>query len=60
MNIEKAIENIEEVLKLDCHIKYPEWIYALNLGIEALKAVKDARTNNYYTPIAPLLGETKD
>jgi hypothetical protein len=33
---------------------------AVSLGIEALKAVKDVRANNYYTPISPLPGETAE
>jgi len=35
--IDEAIENIREIKKLDCHIKYPEWQLALTLGIEALE-----------------------
>jgi len=31
---------------------------AERLSIEALKAIKSARANNYYTPIKPMPGET--
>jgi len=33
---------------------------AIGLGIQALKAVKDVRANNYYTPIPPLPSETEE
>lgn len=33
---------------------------ALRIGIEAMKAVKHARNNNYWTPIPTLPGETEE
>jgi len=58
--INEAIENIREIKKLDCHIKYPEWQLALTLGIEALERVKynsTARFGEYdYSPL-PSEGE---
>jgi len=59
MKLEKAIEVIENILDSVEPGDPQEEQDALELGIEALKAVKDARVNNYYTPIAPLSGETK-
>ena len=60
MKIEKAIGILEEKQKEN----EPHWERgdrdALKLGTEALKAVKDARANNYYTPIATMPGETID
>jgi len=33
---------------------------AVNIAIAAVGAVKDARANNYWTPIPPLPGETPE
>jgi len=59
MTIEKAIESIIEVSKLDCHVKYPEWQEALQLGIEALKEIKRAHQICWYLIPDLLPGETK-
>jgi hypothetical protein len=58
--IDEAIKGISEVKKLDCHVKYPEWQGALQLGIEALKAWKEHRgiCNLIYPLLLP--GETEE
>ncbi len=60
MNLEKAIESNKTVLTaFDASLAETEKA-GLKLGIEALKAIEDARANNYWTPIPTLPGETKD
>ncbi len=60
MTIEEAIERNKKLpLPLKTANDYNNQ-EAVRLGIEALKAVKDARANNYYTPIATMPGETLD
>ena len=59
MTLEEAID-IQERRAASQFIKGFEPVFeATRLGIEALKAVIDARANNYYTPIPPLPGETE-
>lgn len=58
--IDDAIENIKEVLKLDCHIKYSEWQDALQLGIEALKRLQEGRKVDHAFAWKRLPGETKE
>ena len=58
MTIDEAIENIMEVLKLDCYVKYPEWQDALRLGIEALQRVKHVREKYQKSSYVLLPGET--
>jgi len=60
MTIEKAIEILTLHFKGHTVKRDPDFFNACYLGIEALKAVKDARSNNYWTPIPPLSGETKE
>ena len=48
ITIDEAIENLMEISKLDCHIKYPEWQEALRLGIEALKYLQHLREGEWY------------
>jgi len=60
MKIEKAIEILEEFRISDPGEDFQDIDDALKLGTEALKAVKDARANNYYTPIATMPGETNE
>jgi len=59
MTIDEAIKELEEIKKLDCHIKYPEWLDALQLGIEALKAIKGVRAQPRFSNWFPLPGETE-
>lgn len=59
MNIPKAIENIRKLRDGCDQDEMQPYIEACNLGIEALKAVQNARANNYYTPIATMPGETE-
>ena len=58
MTLEEAIEILDRIAAQDEECGRPECVEAEKLGIEALRAVKDARANNYYTPIQPLPGET--
>ena len=58
ITIEKAIESIIEVTQLDCHVKYPEWQEALQLGIEALKYVKAMYDPDHQMMRKLLPGET--
>jgi len=60
MTLDEAIENLMEISKLDCHIKYPEWQEALKLGIEALKCITFSRKINGAFYRLPLDGETKE
>ena len=60
MTIEKAIEILARLEKTLAPTMAADGTDAIKLGIEALKAVTDARANNYYTPIATLPGETED
>lgn len=59
MDIDEAIHQLERGTAQNRSTKNQLLREAMKLGIEALKAVKDARANNYYTPIAPLPGETE-
>lgn len=60
MTLEEAIK-IQERPQFGATWPLPRLeIEATKLSIEALKAVKDARANNYYTPIPLLPGETVD
>ena len=66
MNIDKALEIL--IIHNDHNPNFTDGQRneAHRLGIEALKAVKHARANDYYSPgrqtswIPPLPGETKD
>jgi len=60
MTIDKAIKQLTEILEISRNRNPVSDRNAIKLGIEALKAVKYARANNYYTPIALMPGETKD
>jgi hypothetical protein len=60
MNIDKAIEYLDIVLKAHPRLRPGDFGLAVQLGKEALKAVKDARAINSFTPIQSLPGETKD
>ena len=60
MTLEKAIEIITELQRQYLYTFNQDPIDALGLGIEALNAVKYVRTNNYFTPIDTLPGETED
>ncbi|KKM92414.1 hypothetical protein LCGC14_1218620 [marine sediment metagenome] len=58
MKISKAIEILTQ-----CASTYPkdsqsEVLDSFKLGIEALRAVDHARTENYWTPIPTMPGET--
>lgn len=60
MKVSKAIELLSKTF---CFPDYDDSLdinNAIKLGIEALRAVIDARANNYYTPIQPLPGETPE
>jgi len=60
MKLVKAIENLHFLSTSGAPKLRLEEIESIKLGIEALKAVKDARANNYWTPIPPLPGETEE
>ena len=59
MTIDKAIEILQDILRYVKPGDPPDEHDALKLSIEALKAVKSARANNYWTPIPTMPGETK-
>jgi len=59
MTIDEAIKELGEIKKLDCHIKYPEWQDALQLGIEALKYVKRDRSGLTWAETEFLPSETE-
>jgi len=60
MKIERAIEILHDVFDAEEYGGDSRIPAAIKLGIEALKAVKDARANSYWTPIPPLPGETEE
>ena len=60
MTLEKAIKTLQFQLSKPDNVVGPGTKAAVHLGIEALKAVKDARANNYWTPIPTMPGETED
>ncbi len=60
MTLEKAIEILEFFLKDNWRGPEVELNDALNLGIQALKAVEFTRDNNFRLPLGLLPGETKD
>lgn len=59
MKIDKAIEILTSLANRLAHISQADEQTAARLGIEALKAVKSARANNYWTPIPTMPGETE-
>ena len=58
MTLQEAINLSHDVAENEFNSLTPLERKALRLGIEAMKAVINARANNYYTPIQPLPGET--
>lgn len=60
MEIPKAIEILELAIPDPEAVTALEMIDAMQLGIEAMKAIIDVRANNYYTPIPLLPGETTE
>lgn len=60
MTLEEAIERLaDETVQLHHNIS-PEWVAALNLGIEALKRIKRKRAYSPHLELKPLLGETEE
>ena len=57
MKIEKALEILTLNYKDQAHGMPKDCAVALFMGMGALEAVKNARANNYYTPIPGLPGE---
>jgi len=60
MILDEAIKQLENPGTLTTYYHESGYDKAIQLGIEALKAVKDVRANNYFTPIPQLLGETEE
>lgn len=60
MKIDKAIEILVHLERVLAPTMAAGGTDAIQLGIQALKAVEAARTNNYWTPIPTLLGETAE
>jgi len=60
MTLKKAIEILELNLLQAGKAMPPDCRDAVQLSIEADRAVIDARANNYYTPIPTLPGETEE
>jgi len=58
--IDKAIEILEDILHYVKPGDPPDEHRAIELGIEALKRVKEARKKVYFTARSLLPGETKD
>lgn len=60
MTIDEAIATQEDLLS-DKQTGVPDKLReAMELGIEALKVIKDAKIVGHYGRLYPLLGETKD
>ena len=57
MTIDKAIEILHDLINHSEIAFTPDELDATKLALEALKAVKSARANHYWTPIPPLPGE---
>jgi hypothetical protein len=57
MNIPKAIKTLEQMSELNLNFYSPDRRAALELGIEALKRVKDLRNIAGTSSSAPLPGE---
>ena len=60
MKPERAIEILEKEEEDTFLGSEKDWKDAVKLGYEGLKAIINARANNYWTPIPPLPGETKE
>jgi len=60
MNIARAIENLKAAKRDAGMVPDEEWLPTLNLAIEALKRVKEARKKVYFTARSLLPGETKE
>jgi len=60
LTLEKAIEILEASFRDPWITPGGDLADAMKLSIQGLKAVKDARANNYWTPIPTLRGETKE
>lgn len=60
MNLPKAIEKLEKGLPADQWMLTPDLRDAVQLGIEALKRIKEVREGKAWVGIDLLLGETED
>jgi len=59
MTIDKAIEVLQAIIKTGDYSGEPDDAPALQLGIEALKAVKHIRRDGFWSADGSLLGETQ-
>lgn len=60
MNLKKAEEILDDLAITGEVFIGADDLDAIKLGKEASKAVRDARANNYWTPIPLLPGETEE
>jgi len=60
MNIEKAIEILDDYERYGAECTHPDLPDAIKLGTEALKIIKEWRHYPFPDGVAQLPGETKD
>ena len=58
MTIDEAIDNLQKTLRDEESVPYEKWVKSTELGIEALREIKDLREDRNEPYIDLLPGET--